>query len=323
METNGRAVTWTSAAALATTCFALSCGDSGDAATGQGGGGTSTTTISSTNAGGGTTGTGGQPGTGGSGTGGGGTGGTIFNPGSLVDDGLVARYLIAEADSGQAVTELVDAAPSPLAIPITYIPELTFAADTEGRRGLNFSVTNGAGRAAVGVDGTKVSQQIHASGTATIEVVADIVDIDNPAGFLFIGQNIWTQRLALIAWEETLVTVVMNDGGGWADFFVDVPAIGRTVYHGVLDTDAVAPEDRIRLYLNGARLTPIDTNFPTQGALIDLSIGNMLTIGNDANNTYSPEGMIFYVALYSSAFTDEQVSQNTPLLLYDDDVPSL
>ncbi len=293
----------------------LACGDSGSTTAGSGGS-TSTDTSTSTSTTGGTGGLGGAAATSGS-------GGTMLNPGTLVDDGLVVRYLIDEADVGQTPTELVDSAPAPLAVPIVYAPELVFAADAQGRRGLKFSSTNSSGRASVALDGTKLQQEIHASGSVTIEVVADLTDIDNPAPFVLFGQYYWGPRLTMTAWTETLLSISMNDSSAWADFFVDVPATGRTVYHAVVDTSAPGETDRLRIYVNGARLTPIDVEPAAQNTLIDLSIGNQFVIGNDNNNTLSPEGTFYYVAVYSTPLTDDQILQNTGLLLFDDDAPAL
>ena len=47
-------------------------------------------------------------------------------PTPLVDEGLLVRYFIDEADSGQVPTQLVDSAPSPLPLDLHYTTVMNF-----------------------------------------------------------------------------------------------------------------------------------------------------------------------------------------------------
>lgn len=283
---------------------AAGCGDSG----GAGGGGGDASTASGSTAG---------PGPSSTST------GLASHPGTLADEGLIARYLVAEADAGQGPTELVDVAPEPLPLAIAYDQDTFFTQDASGRRGLRFSFVDGAGSASVAVDGTKILQGIHGSRTGTIEVVADITDVSNFAPLSHIGIDDEYGRFSLTAWAPTVVGLHVGEDGPWADFIVDLPATGRAVYHGVIDTDAAVESDRLRLFKNGARLQTVASEPALQGQSIDLSTGRRFIIGNGDLGGRSPQGTIYYVAIYSAALSDAQVLQNVGLLLADDDEPAI
>lgn len=281
--------------------------------------------------GGTTPGTGGAGGAGGSSTGGapagpggsGGGGGITIHPGVLVDDGLVARYYIDEADTGQTPTELVDHAPMPLNLAITYAPTMQFAVDAAGHRGLRFDLEGADGRASTAVDGSKLVGALQTSTTATIELVADVQGVtDVNSRIVYIGLDAEAGRFSLTSDLPTRLYLFGNDQELYASAAIDLPGTGRCVVHAVLDTAQTDPLDRARIYVNGSPLPNFDGTAPALDTPLDLGVGRHFVIGNREISGRTIRGMIYYTALYSTALSDVQVVQNALLLLESDDTPA-
>jgi len=279
-----------------------------------------------------TTGAGGAGGAGGqggttstSGTGGQGAG-PALHPGVLVDDGLVARYYLDEAASGQEPTEVLDAAPDPLPLPLTYVnigtdEFMAYTEDAGGNRGLMFTEVGHDDRASIAVDGTKISASLHAGQTVTYEVVADVQGMSTSGSrLLHIGEESG-HALSLETDAATRMQFSLNEHyvGGVP---VDLKSLGRAVFHSVVDTTQTEPADRVRIYVNGGRLPSVQGTPPDLDAAIDLGIGKHFVIGNREIGERTIEGTIFYAAVYSGPLTDEQIVQNVALLLVDDDTPA-
>ncbi len=93
---------------------------------------------------------------------------------------------------------------------------------------------------------------------------------------------------------------------------------GRGVYTIVFNGDAVDDVDRVQMFVDGDRAAD------TSGTGIDLgttlAIGDAtMCIGNRPSGARSPQGSIFYTALYDTALTEAEVSLNSARLLADDD----
>ena len=268
--------------------------------------------------------TGGMGGVGGA-TGGGGTtttgGSGPTHPGVLIDAGLVLRYYMDEATSGQMPTELIDAAPDPLNLPITYVSEMNYSQVKPGQTGITWDSAGLDGRPTAPVDGTKLIARLQTSKVATTELVLEILDITTSNSRLFytgVGSN--TGRLTVSTYNTGFLTLHVNDSQSAASF-VDYTNMGRMVLHTVLDTTQVAPEDRARIYVNGGLLPSFDTTVPALDEVLNLMTGRDIAIGNREIGGRSIEGTIFYFALYDEALTAGQIEQNALLLLETDDSP--
>jgi hypothetical protein len=243
-------------------------------------------------------------------------------PPGLVDRGLLTRYFIAEAEASTGPPVLLDSAPDPLDLPIDYADGLAY--DTEaGHRGLRWPAAGDDGRVGVAIEGTKLSV-LDGSSTGTIEVVAMIEGaISSGSRLSHIGTGSQGGLFSLMAsasdelefrWQgETTL-------GDWSIAGVDME---RAVYTAVLDTGSGLPaEDRLRLYVNGTRVAA-SGNMPSANQTISIDTSTAgFAIGNRLNCDRSPEGMIFYAALYSVALSDEEVAANAAYLAQDDDGPS-
>ena len=100
------------------------------------------------------------------------------------------------------------------------------------------------------------------------------------------------------------------------------PDLGRGVFHMVVDVTRAAPEDRARLYVNGARLPNVQNVFAAQGVPLTIGDTRHFVIGNREVGERTPQGTIFYAAIYNVALDDAEVAQNAALLLLDDDTPT-
>lgn len=277
------------------------------------------------------------PGGGGGGANAGGAGGIgpeggsmMLHPGSLVDDGLVARYYLDEADSGQTPTEAIDAAPNPLNLALRYVgdpaamePAMTYIEDMSGNRGLNFSQVGMDDVAYVAIDTTKIATMLQGGTTLTYEIVADIQGVSSSTSRLsHIGTN-GDHTFTFSASQLTHVHLTVNNQSGF-----DAPALlgslGRAVYHAVFDSNEVEPADRVRFYVNGSPLPTLTVSSSlSQGTVIDLDVGKFYAIANREEGARTFEGTMYYSAIYNVALTSEQIIQNTGLLLVDDDLPSV
>lgn len=303
------------------------CGDSG---TEDGTGGSSTSTGGTGGAAGGSGGqpaggaggsAGGNTGAGGAGAAGGmaGTGG--FFMGTLTDRGLLTRYYMDQTDSGQGPTTLLDAAPTALDLPIVYTPEMLWTEEPTGR-GIAYSQAGLDGRASILVDGTKIFDGLHGSTTGTIEVVADIQAVSSSSSRIsHIGLDSETGRFTLATSVTSRLAFRLNNSTV-GNYPVFLPDAGRAVLHAVLDTSQADEFERVRIYVNGARIPHIGTSSPAKDELIDLTNSPHYGVGNRHIGGRSIAGGIYYAALYSSALTDEEVFDAAGVLIQNDDTPA-
>jgi len=236
--------------------------------------------------------------------------------GCLVDTGLIVRYFIAEASSGQAPTALVDVAPSPLPMPISYTNNLDYA-QVGGHLGLSWLAAGSSGTVAVAAAGTKIAQALTASKTATIEVVAQIAAATgNPLARL--GHPTLGSQFSVLVTTMTGVEVLFGGGQNCGSWPVNFSA-GRQVLHAVLDTSQPTVATRLQVYVNGTLVAPsASTTCPAADQGLDPS-QSTYSIGSRTDSAASIQGTIFYAALYSAALTPAEVATNATLLLVNDD----
>jgi hypothetical protein len=274
---------------------------------------------------GGSAGDGGAGGSGGS-TGGGGSGG---QPSILTDRGLVVRYYLDEAESGQAPTAIHDDAPNPLDLPLAYAQEMSFI-EIAGNRGLHWTAGGSGGRATIALTGTKLLDTIHDSTTATAELVIAVDDSVYFDRFISVTSDNETGGHFDLALPPGAGLVSFHPYGGWSgnagQWTVGLTTLSRIVVHVVVDTTQSTEGDRTRLFVDtvaAPATSQPSTSFAAlaQGATIDLGSNTTLTVGNKSFADRSIEGTIFYVALYAAAFTEAEIAGNSKVLLASDDHP--
>jgi hypothetical protein len=240
----------------------------------------------------------------------------------LVGRGLIVRYFINEAESGQGPGKLEDAAPDPLTLAIKASPELSFTT-VDGHRGLRWTGEGQAGMASSPIDGTKIQLEMGGSTSGTIELVAQVESVTGMSRLSHIG----------IAHDD-----VFSPASASTDSFrfylnepdhtkpVEFPIshyydLGRIVMHLVLDTSLLAATSRVKLYINGGPISinSDEANLPDPNEMIQLLNDHHYVLGNAQGGDRSFRGTLFYAAMYSAALTHTEVATNAALLQIDDD----
>jgi hypothetical protein len=298
-------------------------GGGAGAAGGGGDGGVGGAGASSAGGGGGGAAVGAMGGAGAGGAGAGGGGGTGGGPLGLVDDQLVVRYYLDEAASGSSALLGLDAAQSPLNLPYLWQGSMAYTEDAQGNRGLTWSSTGEDGRPQEYVDGTKVAAALTGTTSATVEIVADIQDMNDFNRLFHVGTGTENGRFAVMGCSGGGGALCLywhgaDIAGAWV---FDVTLAGRAVYHFVLDTLEALPADRVRAYVDGT-LIPGDPGLVVSpGDTLTVGAGAQLVLGNRVTGGRSPQGTLFYAAMYGKALTQAEIEQNVAVLLADDDAP--
>jgi len=235
----------------------------------------------------------------------------------LVDRGLVARYFIDEAATGQAPASLVDSATNPLPLPITY-GQASFTED-HGNRGLGWPASQGTGKVEISLGSTKLINQLAPARTVTIEVVAQIVAAGTAGSESQIaglrGGNPDFMLTAVGSTDLRFFKPFGSEGATW----LGVNNQQRMVLHLVFDTTRGDPAQRIELFKNGNAVTKNASAPPNQNSTVGLGSSDELVIGNRQGQDRSIEGTIFYVAYYNVALDASEIANNAQRLLADDD----
>jgi len=308
----------------------------GSGVTGTGGGSTTTNSgggsgISSSSGPGGT---GGQ--------GGAGQGGSGGSP-VLVDEGLIARYFINEADGGQGGGPdfmLHDAAASPQNLPVktdevTGEPVLV---EEQGHWGLRWPTVDSDGRPELPIGGTKIAD-LEGKAKATVELVLSVATVSmngmNGSMLISLGtpvaptNNTTNERLSLKVTSSTDVQFLWDGqmvnpstiAGAWTTRSLS----SRRVLHLILDTTSDDEPSRVQLYVDGTLASTDGTTTvtaPDKNEQIQLTANSdILVFGNRPQGGRSFEGMLYYAALYDRALTPSEVQQNTAVLATNDDGP--
>ncbi len=240
-------------------------------------------------------------------------------PSPLVDNGLLARWFIDEANAGQTPTELLDVTMLPVALSLTYPDRVMTFDEQGGNRGLRWMTTGNSGRPSALIGGTKLETQLATAQQATIELVLDVEAVLGVTSrFIHFGVG-GTSQLVLGA--RALDSLEFRWGALVArEFAVDLTG-GRQVIHLVIDTTQVRPIDRIRAHRNGTPLdvTFIDMGSPAQGEGLPLTNTASLTLGNRGNGQRSFAGRLGYAALYTQPLSPSELTQNADALGESDD----
>jgi len=178
--------------------------------------------------------------------------------------------------------------------------------------GLETAEAGTHGRASVKVVGTKLAA-LEGTKQAAVETVFELLEVDWDWAYIsHIGEDpADTRRLSLEAASTSRLRFhwrAWNMLGQWA---APLATMGRTVVHVVLDTDVANEDDKVKLYLNGARVTRSGGTPPDQFDVLDLVYESNFVLGNREAGHRSFRGTLFYSALYGAALTEEEVLHNT------------
>lgn len=237
---------------------------------------------------------------------------------TLVDRGLVLRYFMDEAANGQGPAALLDSAPEPLSLPLTY-QQAMFVEDG-GNRGIRWPMASSTGKAERAFSGTKLATQLTPATTVTIEIVAKVISAGSAAGSEsqltgLRGSNPDFVLAAVGSTDLRFFRPFGNLGATW----LGVHDQQRMVLHLVFDSTRSDPETRIELFKNGMPVAKTTSSPPGLNQNVGLGGGDDLVIGNRQNEDRSIEGTIFYVAYYKVALDGVEISNNAQRLIVNDD----
>lgn len=242
---------------------------------------------------------------------------SVENADVLVDRGLVARYFLDDVGSGQPLpATMADAAPNPL--DLSVLEDLAGEPDAVERttgRGLTWDRAGRFGRIGALTDGTKIQSRLDRSRTGTLEVVARVDDAVSASRLVHIGELDLGEFSLLV----TNSIIVLAHGGDDQYRWSVAPPSRRAVYTLVFDSTLGDRSDRIRLYIDGVDQGPANAGVD-QNTEIRVPAGRSFLVGNRTSGGYSPEGDIYYAAVYDSALDPSEVATNVSRLLARDDL---
>ncbi len=250
----------------------------------------------------------------------------------LVDSGLLVRYYIDEAASGITPSHVLDASGvgSDMDLLINYGAGATDLEYTEvgGNRGLDSKDKAGDQRADFNLaSGDKVYDGIHGSQTATVEIKIDADSLNTSTSRIF-AINGRTGDAPQLGYTGSSTAV-------WTTYFNEILiqrfnlGAALSVFHLVIDTTLATANDRLLIYKDGVIQTPLSTpGTITQNATFDLTTAGtnaqLIMLNRESSGSYarSADGILYYAALYDSAFTQANVDTNEAILAVDDDTPT-
>lgn len=251
---------------------------------------------------------------------------------ALSDSGLLARYYMDEAASGQTPTELVDSSGVGVAlnVPITYGNSLSWA-EVSGNRCLRSSGSAGTGVATTAAltSGNKIFDALDGATEATLEYVINALTYNGSGSRVFglmngtggNGTLLLTGSATVLNGSGTNSEVRVNNtnysdnNGDLGDIF------GRSVVHVVLDTTQAAQDDRIRVYVNGVEQAKNASTFLSLNQTLNFADTRLVFHNRGAQNR-AFEGDLFYAAIYDEAFDQTRVTAHQTQLSTDDDTPA-
>jgi hypothetical protein len=244
----------------------------------------------------------------------------------LVDRGLLVRYYLDEADSGQAPTEALDAAPDPLPLPLTYTPGMSYAS-VDGHRGLSWNAIELSGRASAPTATNKLAG-LDGLEAATIESVVELSAVSSfNSRISHIGTGSDSGIFTLSTGDPGILNFFWRPGTAQdppilaETYPVAFPTRGRVVLHLVLDVAAADAASRARLFVDAAEVSPMATTPPQAGQSIVLAPSDYFVLGNREEGMRSFVGVLYYSAMYTTALTDLEVQNNAAVLAANDDTP--
>lgn len=253
-------------------------------------------------------------------------------PGDMIDDNcdgtaltggesVLARYFINE-DPGESVIHDAVQPPVDLDVLNPDVTALSVFEDASGHRGLHWTASGTTSRASAVITNTKIQSTLGELTAVTMEVVADLEAVVSWTRFVFIGHLDGTSGIDDLSFlfeaSRTRFYLADAESGRWN---FDPALTGRVVMHLVLATNEPTPEDRAKLYVNGQRVPGDGGSRPGSGQPINVSASEYLSLGTRPGGNFSPQGTIYYAAIYTAALSELEIQTNASLLLLDDDHP--
>jgi hypothetical protein len=239
---------------------------------------------------------------------------------AVTDAGLVVRFLVNEAASGQTPTTLTDSGPNGQDLAITYDgSNLNFVTEST-RKGLRSSALTGVQRAKAALAGTAVRTALNGGKQFTIEIVYDHTAGSGSGGRIF-GLNApnGANGSMILKSEGSSVYLAFNDTNSiYAGF---TPAAGIHRYWVVIDTDQAVADNRVRVSTDGAALVQTANGLGLGATLSIPTVCDLIAFNRESSGSFSRsiQGAIFYAAIYNTAFDNARITAHDADLAAGDD----
>lgn len=243
----------------------------------------------------------------------------------LVDTGLLVRFYIDEAPSGNGPTDVLDASGNGYDVPIQYAAANFLYTEVSGNRGLECDLEGAAVGCIKSINDTSDILRDNLDGTqkATIETVFDPA-VYSASGSRLLNVNPDNASAGIFTFRATGLTV---NQFSWEDTIRrtwDPLTSARQVVHIVINTTLATADDRVKVFVNGSDIgATVDSNM-AQNDTLTLPASSLLNLwcrGDFATPSRAPEGILFYAAIYNTAFSQANVTNNFDILTVDDDTP--
>lgn len=245
----------------------------------------------------------------------------------LVNTGLVVRYYIDEAASGQDPTAVLDGSGvgDPFNLTIAYDTSNLAYTEVSGNRGLESVNINGNQycRALLNDTSDKVRDNLAGKQKITVETVVDVHSFSASTGRIFaLNRDTDNAELGFVgnsatSWQFYWNRILQRTWDGTENT--------RLVLHCVIDTTQGTENDRVKIYVNGTLISPTVNANPTLNGTLTIGTGTYLYMFNRGSTTWGRafDGILYYAALYGNyAFTQTDVDTNYAVLAADDDTPA-
>ena len=235
-----------------------------------------------------------------------------------------ARWPINEAASGQDVSQILDVADRPVNLALSFSGTSPRFAEDQGRY-LEFVGTEADSGGALAVASNTKLDELHGSSTFTFEAKYSIetCDDEDPRIFeLSEGTDVANATLSLRENNGSMLFALRQQGEGlWTRANHPCLSGGARVVHWVVDTTRLDQTSRIRYFVDGLPITyTLGGPAVATNAVVDLGLGERrVAIGKPIDGARQSTARIWYVALYTTALSSEEIQRHVNVLMENDD----
>ncbi len=242
---------------------------------------------------------------------------------ALLSEGALVRYFLDEFPNGTPGL-LHDSIESPFELGVNYDMEAgdSSVVNGSGNTGLRFaSITEGVDKSKIQslneIGSTGKLKDIHNKRKATLELVVTITGASTNGVICHIGKGEEAGEFSLLVNADGDLEFLFRNAIKALWSFSEISP-QRAVLHIVFDSTQTLGVERVKLYINGIQQTNLAAG-PTLNFQIKIGNDSSLFLGNRADGQRPTSGTFFYAAIYSKAFSAEEVSFNSNILQLDDD----
>ncbi len=242
---------------------------------------------------------------------------------ALLSEGALVRYFLDEFPNERPGV-LHDSIEPSFELGVSYDMEAgdSSVVNGSGNTGLRFaSITEGVDKSKIQsfneIGSTGKLSEIHNARKATLELVVTITGASTNGVICHIGKGVEAGEFSLLVNADGNLDFIVRNSR-MALWWVSGSAPQRSVLHIVYDSTLAIGAERAKLYINGVLQANLAVG-PSLDSQIQIGNDSSLFLGNRADGQRPTSGTFFYAAIYSKAFSAEDVSFNSNILQLDDD----